>query len=258
LTIATLSGFHAELRPQRVEAGQPARVLVENQGNVPQDFTVGWQSPGDDVVFEPGEAQQVRVPPGEVGLVEFRPAPRSRPFLGGEVSLPFTTRVQTPDRQSQNLSGEVVARGLLPTWVLPAVGIAIVALIAAIALIAVLGSGGSGPAPTVEVPPVVATEAPPVEVPPVVATEAPPVEAPPVVATEAPPVEAKPEAPTEAPPVEVPPEAPTEVAAQLPAQPPAPTGGPGGGDAGEPGLPCLPAAFGLMLIPLLVRSRGRK
>ncbi len=275
LTIAAFGRFHAELRPQRVEAGQPARVLVENQGNVPQDFTVGWQSPGDDVVFEPGEVQQVRVPPGEVGLVEFRPAARSRPLLGGEVSLPFTTQVQTPDRQSQNLTGEVVARGLLPTWVLPAVGIAILALIAAIVLIAVLGSGGSGAAPTqapvVEVPPVVATEAPPVEAPPVVATEAPPVEAPPVVATEAPPAEVPPvvateappvEAPpvvaTEAPPAEVPPQAPTEVAAQLPAQPPAPTEGPAGGDAGKPDLPCLPAAFGLMLVPLLVRSRGRK
>jgi hypothetical protein len=240
LAIAAFGGFRAELRPQRVEAGQPARVLVENQGNIQQDFTVGWQSPGGEVIFQPGEAQQLRVPPGEVGMIDFRPAPRSRPFLGGEMSLPFTTRVQTPDRQSQNLTGEVVTRGLLPAWVLPAVGIAILALIAAIVLIALLGSGGSATLPT-NVP---ATEAPPA-----VETAVPPDEAPPAVETEAPP-----EAPTEAPAIEAPPEAPPGEAAQLPANQPAPTKEPPAGSGGA-GLPCLPAAFGLMFVPLLVRSR---
>ena len=245
LTIAALLGFSAELRPQRVEAGQPARVLVENQGNVEQTFTVGWQSPGDQVVFEPGQARQVGVPPGEVSLIEFRPAPRSRPFLGGEVSLPFLAYVQTPDRETKNLAGEVVTRGLLPGWVLPAVGLALLALIATIVLIAVLGGGGSGAVPTqvpvTDLPPAVATEVPPTEAPPAVPTEVPLTEAPPAVATEVPPTEA-------------PPEAPPGQAVQLPANEPAPTKEPPGGTGGVK-LPCLPAAFGLILVPLLVSSR---
>jgi hypothetical protein len=270
LTIAALTRFAAELRPQRVEAGQPARVLVENQGNVQQTFVVGWQSPGDEVIFEPREARQVGVPPGEVSMVEFRPAPRSRPFLGGEVSLPFVAYVQTPDQETRNLTGEVVTRGLLPGWVLPAVGIALLALIATIVLIAILGGGGSGATPTqvpaIDVPPAVVTQVLATEVPPAVATEAPPTEAPPAVATEVPPTEAPPEAPTEVPATEAPPEAPTEVsepveptqqppteeAVQLPADTPSGEGGTGGAQ-----LPCMSIAFGLILVPLLVRSKGR-
>jgi len=218
---------------------------------------VGWQSPGDEVIFEPREARQVGVPPGEVSMVEFRPAPRSRPFLGGEVSLPFVAYVQTPDQETRNLTGEVVTRGLLPGWVLPAVGIALLALIATIVLIAVLGGGGSGAAPTqvpaIDVPPAVVTQVLATEVPPAVATEVPPTEAPPAVATEVPPTEAPPEAPTEVgEPVEPTQQPPTEEAVQLPADTPSGEGGTGGAQ-----LPCMSIAFGLIFVPLLVRSKGR-
>lgn len=185
LTIGPLTRFRGELQPQRVEAGQPARVVVENQGNVQQTFTVGLQSPGGEVTFEPEEDSPMRVPPGEVGLVEFVARPRSRPFLGGEVSLLFTARVQAPDQQSRNLSGELVTRGLLPAWLLPALGVALLALIATLVPMAVLG-GGSDATPTL---------GPPTEAPPAVETEAPPTEAPPEVPTERPPGEGEGEGP---------------------------------------------------------------
>jgi hypothetical protein len=171
--------------------------------------------------------------PGEVGLVEFVARPRSRPFLGGPVSLPFTARVQAPDRETRNLPGEVLTRGLLPTWVLPAVGFAVLALIAAVVLSAVLG-GGSDATPT---------RLPSSEAPPAAATEVQPTEAPPEIPTETP------QEPTQEPP----PEQPTVPPPEQPTEEP-----PGDGEAGGPDLPCLPAAFGLILVPLLVKSRGRK
>jgi hypothetical protein len=94
LTNATFSQFSCELRPQRIEAGEPARVTVENRGNIQQAFTLDWRSPDDGLSFEPAPAQEMRVPPGEVGMAEFRAQPRSRPLLGGERVWPFTTRVQ--------------------------------------------------------------------------------------------------------------------------------------------------------------------
>jgi hypothetical protein len=223
LTIAPLTRFDTELRPQRVEAGQPARVVVENQGNVQQAFTVALSSPGGEVTFEPEETQQVRVPPGELGLVEFAAKPRSRPFLGGQVSLPFTARVQAPDQQSRNLSGEVVTRGLLPTWVLPAVLVVILGIIATVVLVAVLGGEGAQAVPT-QLP----------------ATEAPPAEAP----TQPPPEE----------PTQPPPEEPTAE------PPPADTEEPPGSGEGpdRPAGPCASLAFGLVLVPLLVRARSRE
>ncbi len=230
LTVAPLTRFGGELRPQRVEAGKPARVVIENQGNVQQSFTVGWQSPGGEVIL-PEEAQTVRVAPGEVGMVEFVGRPRSRPFLGGEVSLPFTARIQAPDQQSRNLSGEVLTRGLLPGWVLPALLVVILGIIATVVLIAVLGGGGSDATPT----------------------QIPPTEAPPAIETDVPPTEAPPEAPTEAPPEptqEPPPEQPTEPPPEVPTE-----GPPEGGEGEGPDLPCLPAALGLVLVPLLVKGK---
>jgi hypothetical protein len=231
LTIAPLTRFGGELQPQRIEPGQPARIIIENQGNVQQVFTVGLQSSGSEVIFEPEATPPVRIAPGEVGLVEFVARPRSRPLLGGEVSLPFTARVQAPDHQSRNLSGELVTRGLLPGWVLPALLVVILGIIATVVLTAVLGGGGSD----------------------ATLTQAPPTEAPPAIATEVPSTEAPPEAPTEAPPeptLEPPPEQPTEAPPEVPTE-----GPPEGGEGEGPGLPCMPAALGLMLVPLLVKGK---
>jgi uncharacterized membrane protein len=236
LTITTFGDFSSQLRPDQVEAGQPARVMVENQGNIQQAFTLTWHSPNDELVFEPAPAQELRVPPGELVMAEFRATPRKRPFFGGAVTFPFTTRVQSADQDTQNLSGEVVSKALVPSWVLPAVLVAIMALACLWAVALLAGSGSPDAAPT---QPPAATEAPPVEAtavpPPEQPTEAPPPEQP----TEPPP----PEQPTEPPPPEQPTETPEAV--QLPEE--------GGG-----GLPCAPIGAGLILAPLLVLHRRRQ
>ena len=94
-------------------------------------------------------------------------------------------------------------------------------------LIAVLVGGGSDAAPT----------------------QAPPTEGPPAVETDVPPTEAPPEAPTQEPPPEQPAEPPPE---QPPAEPP------DDGESGGPSLPCLPAALGLIVVPLLIKKRERE
>jgi uncharacterized membrane protein len=234
LTIATFAEFSGELRPQRVEAGEPARVIVENQGNIQQTFTVTHQSPEDAVVFEPAPTLELRVPPGEVAMAEFQASPRRRPFLGGEVTLPFTTRVQAADQGMQNLRGEVVARPLIPSWVLPAVLILIMAL-ACLSVVLILWEGAPEGVPTeppaVEAPPTVEQPAP---------TDVPPTVVPP---TEPPPEQPPTEPPPEQPPTEPPPEQPTDEA---------------GGGPGEPGGPCAPIAAPLILVPPLVMYRKRR
>jgi hypothetical protein len=252
LTIAAFSRFGAELRPQRVEAGAPARVTVENQGNVQQAFTLTWQSPDDGLAFEPAPTQELRVAPGELSMAEFRAKPRSRPLFGGERVWPFTARVQTAGGEARNLRGEVVGRALIPSWVLPAVLVAILALACIAILFAVLGDRESGstpeapaatampgeeqPAPTEPPPEELPTEEPPEELP----TEPPPEELP----TEPPPEEPPTEPPQEEPPTEPPPDG-----VQLPAEPE------------EGGQPCAPLATGLLLAPLLVmvkKDRGKR
>jgi hypothetical protein len=252
LTVAAFAEFNSELRPERVEAGEPARVTVENQGNIQQAFTLTWRSPNDALAFEPAPTQALQVPPGEVAMAEFSAKPRSVPFFGGEVSFPFTTRVESADKKVQNLSGEVVGRALIPSWLLPAVLIAIMA-IACLAVVLLLWGGGGAegvptePAavqPTDEVAQPAPTEPPPEQAP----TEPPPEQ----------PTEPPPEQPTEPPPeqpTEPPAEQPTEPPAEQPTEPPAeqPTEPPG-----EAGPPCLPLASGLILAPLLVLFKKKK
>jgi hypothetical protein len=233
LTIATFSRFSSELRPQRIEAGEPARVTVENQGNIQQAFTLTWQSPDDGLDFEPAPTQELRVPPGEVVMAEFRAKPRSRPLFGGERIWPFTARVQAAEGGTQNLNGEVVGKALIPSWVLPAVLVLIVAIACISVLFIVLGSSPEEGAPP-EAPAATATQGEeqpaPTQPPPEQPTEPPPEQ----------PTEPPPEQPTE-PPAEEPP-----AAEHLPAEPE------------EGGLPCAPLAAGLVLAPLLViGKKGR-
>jgi hypothetical protein len=253
LTIATFSRFGAELRPERIEAGQPARVIVENQGNVSQAFALAWQNPDDGLAFEPAPAQELRIAPGEVAMAEFSARPRSRPLFGGERTWPFTARVQAAEGEARNLKGEVVGKALIPSWVLPAVLVGILALACIAILFSVLGDreGGSTPeAPAATATPgeeqPAPTEPPPQEPPTEPPPEEPPTEPPP----EEPPTEPPPqEPPTEPPPQEPPAEPPVEEppdGVQLPAEPE------------EGGQPCAPLAAGLLLAPLLVMGKRHR
>jgi hypothetical protein len=242
LTIATFARFRSELRPERIEAGQPARVMVENQGNIQQAFTLTWQSPEDGLEFEPAPTQELRIPPGEVAMAEFRAQPRSRPLLGRERVWPFTARVQAAEGERRNLNGEVVGKALIPSSVLTAVLVAILVIAAIAVLLAVLGGSPEDGTPP-EQPVATATqevEQPAPTQPPEQPTEPPAeptAEPPPEQATEPPPEPAPTEPPAEEPPS----------AENLPAEP------------GEGGLPCAPAAAGLVLAPLLViGKRGRR
>jgi hypothetical protein len=245
LTIATFSQFNSELRPQRIEAGEPARVMVENQGNIQQAFTVTWQSPDDGLDFEPASTQELRIASGEVATAEFRARPRSRPLLGRERVWPFIARVQAAGGATRNLSGEVVGKALIPSWVLPAVLVLILAIACIALTLIVLGDLREGAPP--EAPAATATaveEGPAPTEPPSEQPTEPPPEQPTEPAPEQP-TEPPPEQPTESPPEE----APTEPAAGEP---------PGEGGLPENGLPCPPIAAGLLLAPLLViAKRGR-
>ena len=195
LTIAAFAEFSSELRPKRVEAGEPARVTVENRGNFQQAYALTFQSPNDALAFEPGPSQELSVPPGEVAMAEFSAQPKSRPFLGGEVSFPFTARVQSADMAVQNHTGEVVSRALIPSWVIPVVLILIlVTACAAAVLLFGLGSQDGAPAAPAATSTPDEGQPAPTELPPGTPTEALPTEAPPVEPTPEQPAEPTPEA----------------------------------------------------------------
>jgi Tol biopolymer transport system component len=134
LTIGVFSQFSAELSTKRIEADENARITIRNQGNIQENFRISWRSQDNALVFEPDVQQQIRVGAGEAAAVEFSAKPASRPILGNEKLFPFTAVIQSSERQTQALNGDVYTTALIPTWVVPALIVACMALAVLVSL----------------------------------------------------------------------------------------------------------------------------
>jgi TolB protein len=141
LTIAVFSQYSASLEPSNLQAEQFGQVIVNNEGNITDTYSLSFQSPDNELIFEkavqvtrpgPQGSQQVQtayveipqgerfqVRAGERGTYSFRSRPRSRPIVGNEHTYPFTAMVVSTGRESVDLTGQVSATGLLPFWVMP-------------------------------------------------------------------------------------------------------------------------------------------
>jgi heat shock protein HslJ len=118
LTVAAFTEFKSSLEAAQPDQNLPAKVLVHNLSNIPASFRVDWSSPEDSLRFTPDEPQQINVPSGEAVSLEYTVQPARRPLFGGEKSYPYNVNVQAADQQTQTLEGSLMAKGLLPTWVL--------------------------------------------------------------------------------------------------------------------------------------------
>ncbi len=146
LTIAAFSQFSAVVEPATLGSGQLGRVVISNQGNTVDTYTLSFQSTGDFMVFQkpvqvaqpgmqPGtqrvETGYAQIPAGERFQVEagqsaaypFRARLRSRPIVGGEASYPFTIIVTSPERR-QDLTGQLIETALMPAWLPVVLGVA--------------------------------------------------------------------------------------------------------------------------------------
>jgi uncharacterized membrane protein len=89
LTMAAYSKFSCKIEPPLVETGQATRILIENQGNFQETYTLTWQSENDALEFEFGASREIQVKAGETSAVEFTAQPRQRPILGGEKNYEY-------------------------------------------------------------------------------------------------------------------------------------------------------------------------
>lgn len=147
LTISAFSQFSALLEPMTLKGGQFGQVIINNEGNTVDTYSLSFQSPGNLLMFEravqvpkpgaqPGMQQvemayveipqgdRFQVAAGERGVYPFRARLRSRPIMGGEQTSPFTVSVASTEKRVQDLSAHVIETGLIPIWLLPAATIA--------------------------------------------------------------------------------------------------------------------------------------
>ncbi len=154
LTVSAFSKFSASLQPETLQAGQTGQLLIDNEGNTVDTYSLGFASSGNALIFEKGVpisqsvsqtgAQRVeigyveippgekfKVKPGERGLYGFRSRLRSRPIVGKEQAYPFSVQVLSSENKSIELPGEVNEKGLVPNWLVSAgvIGILILCMV---------------------------------------------------------------------------------------------------------------------------------
>ena len=153
LAVGAYTAFGAALHPLRTEAGDPTRITIENSGNYQQVFGLMWRSLNDDLAFDAGSTREVRIPAGQTETAQVQAMPRRRLLTGGEMTYPFTVRVQSADRETLDLRGEVVSRARIPTWVIVVLLTLVLALVCS-ALFVLAGAEIPGLGPTAPAVPV--------------------------------------------------------------------------------------------------------
>ena len=139
LTILPFSEFSAAIEPDRLQAGRYVNLVIANEGNTTDTYTLHFQSPDNALFFEkavqvsrpgidPGtqeieilnveipQAEQLQVAAGERAVYPFRAKLGARPFFGNEREYPFTVDIRTAENRSREISGLVREAGYLPAW----------------------------------------------------------------------------------------------------------------------------------------------
>ena len=145
LDIEGYSQFSCEMLPERVRAGSSSRIIIRNEGNRKETFTVTWRDRGDEVEFRPSSQVRSTVPAGQTTSVSFKATPRRRPAPAEDTAHNFSAEVTAPTGETQRLNGELVvtktAPSRLPLWLLALLAFACMSLVAVAAL--ALGWTGS-------------------------------------------------------------------------------------------------------------------
>ena len=146
LTVSAFSQFAASLEPATLVGEQFGRVIVNNEGNTVDAYSLNFQNPGGLLLFEkvvqvarpgsqPGtqsvetgyveipQGDRFQVPAGESGAYPFRARLRSRPIMGGEKAYPFALSVSSSEGRVQDLPAQLNERGFIPIWLLSLVAI---------------------------------------------------------------------------------------------------------------------------------------
>ena len=142
ITIGPYTDMSAGIVPATSRGSRTGRhdVTVENRGNTPVEVAVSATDPDRLVAFEVVPERLV-VGPGERGDVIVRASAKDTFFLGSKQSHPFDVEVRPGKAPPVALRATLLQGPILPSWLPPIAGIALVAIIALIALPMLTGGG---------------------------------------------------------------------------------------------------------------------
>ena len=144
ITIAAFSQFAGELKQQQMIAAETNQVSVYNQGNLPENFSLTWESPTQTLIFEPSQAR-LTIPQGQSGNIEFRAALAQPRWFGADQESSYMVHITPTVGPKQTLQGQLTSRNVLPTWIWVGLGslLVVTACITIILLGLLLSNGDS-------------------------------------------------------------------------------------------------------------------
>jgi len=115
ITISAFAQFTGEIRPIRLKTGAKGQVIIRNMGNLPETYSVGWDTKQRGLSFTPPSAK-ITLPPGQSGSINFEIKSGQRRWYGNETLLSYGVVVSSQSGQFQTLKGEYANRPLIPSW----------------------------------------------------------------------------------------------------------------------------------------------
>jgi hypothetical protein len=146
VTVGPFTQTSAEIVPQTSRGSRGGRheVIVVNRGNAPLDVIVGAADP-DRLIDFAVRPDRLVIGPGERGGATVRASARDTFFLGSKQSHPFNVEIRPGKDEPIPLRGTFLQGPILPSWLVPAAGIALVAIVALVALPRLLGANTPDP-----------------------------------------------------------------------------------------------------------------
>ncbi len=115
LLVTTQEQFSVGLWPSQVDDGDNIRILIRNEGNVPNTYNLAGRDEKSLVQFG-GQRGRMQLKPGEAITQVVTVRARQRPLFGREQSIPFEVEVRTENGQQQVKAGQVRVQPQVPRW----------------------------------------------------------------------------------------------------------------------------------------------
>jgi hypothetical protein len=126
--VGEFSELSASLVPKSATGRRSAnyRLVIENRGNRAETLTVGAVDPDVKLEFRL-RPEAFSAAPGVATFVRLSARPRKTFFRGPNRSLPFDVTAQPDDGDAVTADGVMLERQILPEWLLPLLGLALLA-----------------------------------------------------------------------------------------------------------------------------------
>jgi hypothetical protein len=140
MMVNTMEMFSMGIWPSHVENGENIRILIRNEGNIPNSYSLIGRDVKGLVQFG-GQRGRLQLKPGEAMTQVVTVRARERPFFGGVQEIPFEVEIRTENGIQDTKTGHVKVKAQIPNWVVVLSTIFFTLLLTVLIITAVINQG---------------------------------------------------------------------------------------------------------------------